>query len=135
MGVESPFNVIHEEYDANTYNVMSTNAVNKFTIEVELEASKLCCDREEYKKLLVKYEQSQESLGQLKRNLSIVTDQLVSRDQLFSTHMARLKEVFTHLEIKLNYSAEEVFSQQSLWCSLEPRGALRRKPVSIYPRH
>jgi len=89
-----------------------------------------CCEHEKnYKNLLQKYNESQDTIGQLKRNLSIVTEQLVSRDQLYSTHMSRLKEVFSQLEKQLQEDDDGVSScQTSFLFSLEPRGALRRKP-------
>ena len=91
-----------------------------------------CCSHKyKYKTLLVKYEQALEAMGQMKRNMSIVTEQLVSRDQLFSIHMARLREVFGQLEEKLNDTDKVVACQQTLWSALEPRGVLRRKPVSL----
>merc|ERR1719318_1263445 len=91
-----------------------------------------CCSyQDKYKKLLSKYEQAQEGMGQMTRNLSIVTEQLVSRDQLFSSHMARLREVFSQLEEQLHGTDQVAACQQSMQLlrrALEPRGALRRKP-------
>ena len=85
-----------------------------------------CFHQESYKTLLAKYDDAQETISQMKRNLGIVTEQLVSRDQLYSAHMVRLNEVFLQLEEQL----EDAHKQQSLRLVLEPRGALRRRPVS-----
>eukprot|EP00092_Neocalanus_flemingeri_P031844 GFUD01034591.1.p1 GENE.GFUD01034591.1~~GFUD01034591.1.p1 ORF type:complete len:1440 (-),score=419.17 GFUD01034591.1:124-4395(-) len=91
-----------------------------------------CCSHEEsYNMLSAKYQQAQERICQMERNMSIVTEQLVSRDQLYSAHMNRLRTVFSQLEEQLqdtNRGADLAFNQQSLGIVLEPRGALRRKP-------
>ena len=121
-----------DEDFADTSSKKVLNSVEKFSAKVTEEAEEKCCShREKYKKLLSKYEQVQETMGQMKRNMSIVTEQLVSRDQLFSIHMARLREVFGQLEEKLNDTDKVVACQQTLWSALEPRGVLRRKPVSL----
>ena len=85
-----------------------------------------CFHQDRYETLLAKYEDAQETISLMKRNIDIVTEQLVSRDQLYSAHMVRLKEVFLQLEEQL----EDTHEQQSLRLVLEPRGALRRRPVS-----
>jgi len=92
---------------------------------INTEISNCCCEyRNKYESLLQQYDEAQDNIGQLKRNLSIVTEQLVSRDELFSSHIDRLKEVFKHLEDQLPSKDDTM----PLWYSLEPRGALRRKP-------
>ena len=83
---------------------------------------------EELPSLLIKYEEAQGTIEQLRRNLNIVTEQLVTRDHLFSSHMARLREVFRHLEEQVECKEDN----KSFWLSLEPRGALRRKPVRMF---
>jgi len=91
-----------------------------------------CCPyKEKYKALLSKYEEAQDSMGQMTRNMSIVSEQLLSREQLFSSHMARLREVFSQLEEELRCTDQEAASQQSiqsLKSALELRGVLGRKP-------
>ena len=62
----------------------------------------------------------------MKRNMSIVTKQLLSREQLFSSHMSRLREVFSQLEEELHGTDTVAASQQSMQA-----GVLRMKPVSF----
>jgi len=100
----------------------------KFAIDDD-HSGDCCFYQESYKTLLAKYDDAQETISQMKRNLGIVTEQLVSRDQLYSAHMVRLKEVFLQLEEQL----EDTHKQQSLRLVLEPRGALRRRP--FIPSH
>ena len=98
------------------------------------EAEECCSYQEKYKILLSKYEQAQETMGQMKRNMSIVTEQLLSREQLFSSHMSRVREVLSKLEEELHGTDTLAASNQSLqavWSALQPRGVLRRKPVSL----
>ena len=108
--------------------LVSTIARNMKEIEnLNVETSNGCCSyREKYLSLLKNYDEAQDTMGQLRRNLSIVTEQLITRDELFSSHMARIREAFSHLDEELELKDDN----KSFWLSLEPRGALRRKPVS-----
>jgi len=108
-----------------TFVNSSIISVDREKEDLNIETSVECCTyRKIYPSLLIKYDEAQETIEQLRRNLSIVTEQLVTRDQLFSSHIARLKEVFSHLEDQFECKADN----KSFWLSLEPRGALRRKP-------
>ena len=124
-----------DEDFADTSSKKVLNSVEKFSAKVTEEAEEKCCShREKYKKLLSKYEQVQETMGQMERNMSIVTEQLLSREQLFSSHMSRLREVFSQLEEELHGTDIVAASQQSLqavWSAMQLRGVLRRKPVSL----
>jgi len=89
---------------------------------------KSCCPYEKmYKDLLVKYDECKETIDQMKTNLKVVTDQLLLRDELFATHMNRIKELNTKLTEKM-HEAELAVLQNSLRKVLEPKGSLARKP-------
>ena len=93
---------------------------------------KSCCPYEQkYKDLLVKYDECKETIEQLNTNLNVVTDQLLLRDELFASHMNRIKELNGKLTEKM-HEAELAVLQTSLRKILDPKGSLARKPVSSF---
>ena len=93
---------------------------------------KPCCPYEKmYKDLLVKYDECKETIDQMNTNLNVVTDQLLLRDELFASHMNRIKELNGKLTEKM-HEAELAVLQTSLRKILDPKGSLARKPVSSF---
>merc|ERR1719244_1932946 len=89
---------------------------------------KSCCPYEKmYKDLLVKYDECNETFDQMNSNLNVVTDQLLLRDELFASHMNRIKELNGKLTEKM-HEAELAVLQNSLRKVLEPKGSLAGKP-------
>merc|ERR1719357_552573 len=89
---------------------------------------KSCCPYEKmYKDLLVKYDECKETIEQMNMNLNVVTDQLLLRDELFASHMNRIRELSGKLTEKM-HEAELAVLQNSLRKVLEPKGSLARKP-------
>ena len=139
---------VHHEQPDTSYNNYRRGCyaedvqsdLGKKTIDVETVDDKKdfdmpvdCCSfKENYRKLMIKYDQNQETISQLERNLTKVTEQLVSRDQLFLAHMNRTRNVVSKLEEQWTKTSGKGFlsnSKKPLMSLLEPRGSLKRRPV------
>ena len=92
--------------------------------------------QDKYASLCQKYQQAKYTISSLRQNSHVLTEQLLSRDEQYSSYLARLKERFLQLENELVETQRKAglpvrlpYDPDSARHLLSPPDELKRQPV------